>query len=46
MELFAAEVARVVPSELRGEVGSGGEDGSCRVYGGVGKVFVFKKDRI
>ena len=43
VELFAADVARVVSPELRGEVGGGGEDGICGGKGGVSMVFVFKK---
>ena len=42
-KLFAAEVARVVPLKLGGEVGGGGEDGICRGKGGVSKVFMLKK---
>ena len=46
VEFVAAEVARVVPSELGGKVGGGGDDGICGGYGGVSKVFVFKEDHV
>ena len=46
VEFVAAEVARVVPSELGGEVGGGGKDGICGSYGGVSKVFVFKEGHV
>ena len=45
-ELFPAEVARVVATELRCEVGGGGEDGVRGCYRGVRKVFAFKKNCI